>query len=284
MRRGLGIDHRRQRRRVRSDHCVLAEPALQPEPRHAEVRVLIGELEVARVVGGFGNSPRHAKLGAIVHLAAHHQPIGLLEQAAGRRAHHQRRHQVLEHRARPRDQRRAAIDRRHRASQPEPVPRRNFSFRDRDETRQPRLGSEQIVTVGIEAPVSYAVTDRQQLARRIEQEAELHRVEHFARGRGEFRQPPLERFGRVARARKRILIERRVRGSPGHYICPPDRPASASTRPRPALAAARCPRLQQFDVALMTADARLQRFRPCEHVGHGGVGALQRQRARDVGD
>ena len=101
LRRGFRIDHRRQRRRVWCDHRVLAQPALQPESGHAEVRVLIGELEVARVVCGLRDSPRHPKLGAVLHLPAHHQPIGLLEQAADRRAHHQRRHQVLEHRARP---------------------------------------------------------------------------------------------------------------------------------------------------------------------------------------
>ena len=128
------------------------------------------------------------KLGAVLHLPAHHQPIGLLEQAADRRAHHQRRHQVLEHRARPRNQRRAAIDRRHRAPQPEPVPRRNLALGDRDETRQPRFRREQVVTIGIETPVGDAIADRKQLARGIEQEVELHRVEHLARSRGEFRQ------------------------------------------------------------------------------------------------
>ena len=59
-RRRGGIDHRRQRRRVRRDHQVLAEPALEPEPGHAEARVLVGEVEVAHVVRGLGDAPRDA--------------------------------------------------------------------------------------------------------------------------------------------------------------------------------------------------------------------------------
>ena len=39
--RGLGLDHRRQRGRVRRDDHVLAEPALEAEAGHAEARVLV---------------------------------------------------------------------------------------------------------------------------------------------------------------------------------------------------------------------------------------------------
>ena len=88
--------------------------------------------------------------GAVLDLAAHDEPIGLLEQAAGRRAHDQRRHQVLEHRSRPGDQRRAAADRRHRAAEPEPVPGGHVALGDGEEARQPRLGGEQVVAVGVE--------------------------------------------------------------------------------------------------------------------------------------
>ena len=48
----------------------------------------------------------------------------MVEQAARRRAHDQRGHEVLEHRARPRDQGRPAADRRQRPAEPEPVIRR----------------------------------------------------------------------------------------------------------------------------------------------------------------
>ena len=55
------IDHRRERGRIRRDDDVLAKPALQPEAGHAEIRILVGELQVAGVVGGFRNAPGHAR-------------------------------------------------------------------------------------------------------------------------------------------------------------------------------------------------------------------------------
>ena len=64
----------------------------------------------ARPLYADSDSPQgHAKLGAVLFLAPHHKAVRRLEQAPGRRAHHQRRHQVLEHRARPRNQRGAAV-------------------------------------------------------------------------------------------------------------------------------------------------------------------------------
>src|ERR1039458_8683454 len=81
MRGGFRIHHRRQRRSVGCYHRVLAKPPLQPESGHPEVRVLIGELEVARGVCGFRDKPRHSKHGAVLHLPANNQPAGLLEQA-----------------------------------------------------------------------------------------------------------------------------------------------------------------------------------------------------------
>ncbi len=63
-RRGRRIHHRRQRRGVGGDDGVLAEAALEAQPGHAEVRVLIGELEVARVVRRFRDAPGHAAASA----------------------------------------------------------------------------------------------------------------------------------------------------------------------------------------------------------------------------
>ena len=71
----------------------------QPEAGHAEVGILIGQFEIARVVRGFGNAPRQPELRAVLDLTTHHEPIGLIEQTSGRRAHDERRHQIFEHRA-----------------------------------------------------------------------------------------------------------------------------------------------------------------------------------------
>ena len=78
------------------------------------------------------------------------KPIGLFEQAAGRRAHDQRRHQIFEHRAGPGDQRRAARDRRRRAAEPEPVSGGHVALGDREEAGQARFGGQQVVAIGIE--------------------------------------------------------------------------------------------------------------------------------------
>src|SRR6266550_3652849 len=46
------------------------------------------------------------------------------------------------------------------------------------ETGEPRFGSEQVVTTRIQRPIGSPVADRQQLARTIEQETEVHRGKH----------------------------------------------------------------------------------------------------------
>ena len=49
--------------RIGRDHGVLRQPALQAQAGHAEIRVLVGHLAVAGVVGRFRDAPRDA-LGA----------------------------------------------------------------------------------------------------------------------------------------------------------------------------------------------------------------------------
>ena len=50
--------------RVRRDHEVVAEAALEAEPRDPEARVLVDLVEVARVERGLGDPPRDASRGA----------------------------------------------------------------------------------------------------------------------------------------------------------------------------------------------------------------------------
>ncbi|MNS76031.1 hypothetical protein D3C71_1671780 [compost metagenome] len=83
------VDHGGERGGVWRDHHVLGEAPLQAEAGHAEVRILVRELEIARVVRGLRNAPGNTQRAAVGALALHHQPAGLLEQAAFRRTHHQ---------------------------------------------------------------------------------------------------------------------------------------------------------------------------------------------------
>ena len=139
LRGGLRVDHARQSGGVGSDHGIVRQPPLQAEPRNAEVGVLVGELQVLGVVSGLRYAPRRPHRRSIFDLAADDQPIGLLEQALGRRPHDDGRHQVLEHRTRPRDQCGAIRHPSHRTAQAEPMPRRCVPLGDSHEACKPRL-------------------------------------------------------------------------------------------------------------------------------------------------
>ena len=104
LRGGRGLDHRGEGGRIGRDDEVVAETALEPEAGNPEVRVLVGQIEVAHVVGRLGDPPGDPLLRAIAHLAADDEAIRLVQQAARRRAHDERGHQVLEHRAGPGDE------------------------------------------------------------------------------------------------------------------------------------------------------------------------------------
>ena len=62
----------------------------------------------------------------------------------------------------------------------EPVSGRHIALGDGDEARKTRLGGEQIVMVRVKAPIADEIANREQLALRVEEEAEAHRVEHAA--------------------------------------------------------------------------------------------------------
>ena len=166
--RRLGLDHQRHHAGVRRDDQVVGEPALEAEARHAERAVLVVELRVGLVVAGLRDAPRHAALGAVLDLALDDAAIGLVEQRPVVGRHHEQRHQVLEHRAAPRQQRRPAA-RRGRGQLPaeaEPVLLRQLALRDRHEARQPRLGGQQVVEAGVEPVVGDVVADREEVAPR----------------------------------------------------------------------------------------------------------------------
>ncbi len=196
------IDHRRERRSVRRYHHVFTQAALEPEAGHAEVRILVGELEVAHVVGGFRNAPRDAELGAVADLAPHDQAAGLFQETSGRCPHDERRHQVFKHRARPGNERRPVFDRSDRAPEAKPMPRRHVALGDRHEARQARLGGQQVITARVQSALGSAVANRQKPPLAIEQEAELHRVGHRARRQLDACQAPLQAAGFLVRLRE----------------------------------------------------------------------------------
>ena len=104
-------------------------------------------------------------------------------------------------------------DRRHGTAEVKPVRDGDVALGDRDEAGQPRLGGEEVVPAGIGAAVRDAVADREDLARGIEEEAELHLAEHRLRERGHGREAidePLARDGRRRERRDGLVDERGV--------------------------------------------------------------------------
>ena len=200
------IDHRGQSGCVGRDHPVFAETAFQPEARNAEIGILIGQLQIARVVGGFGYAPGQPKLRGVGDLTAHDQTVCLLEQASGRRSHDERGHQIFEHGSRPRDQRGAVRNGRRGAAEPEPMLCRNVPFGDREEAGEPRLGSQEIVTVVIERAFVDEISDRQQLPVVVEEKPELHRKRHRPRRAFEGRKPLLLALRGVCGLREIVAV------------------------------------------------------------------------------
>ena len=194
--RGRGrIDHGRQRGGIRRDDDIFAEAALEPQPGHTKAGILVREVEVAHIVCRLRHSPGQAALRSVGDVPTHDQFARLVQQAAHRRTHHQLRHQVFEHRARPRDERGTATHRRKRAVQAKPVRRRNVALGDGDEAREARLRSEKVVTAGIQAAVCDAVADGKQLARMVKQKVEIHRAKHALRRLCDRRKAANERGG-----------------------------------------------------------------------------------------
>ncbi len=174
------VEHGGKSSRVRRDHEVVAQTALQSQAGHAERFVLIGAVAIDDVVRAFRDAPRHAMLFAVPDLSLHGHPARLVEQGFGVAAHDEERHQVLEHRRAPREECRHAVHARHRAAKPEPVRFRHVAFRDRDEAGEPRFRGKQIVVRVVETAGAFCVrgpvADRQQAPFLVVEQPEVHAV------------------------------------------------------------------------------------------------------------
>ena len=131
------VDHGRERGGVRRDHELPAQSALEREVRHAERAVLVGLVSVAHVVRALAHAPRHSPLGAVGLLPGERPVVGLGQDGEREGAHHEHRHQVLEHAAAPRHQRRLPRGVGQRPPQPEPVLGGDVVLGDGDEAREP---------------------------------------------------------------------------------------------------------------------------------------------------
>ena len=156
-----------------------ARPRFSPMPGHAERAVLIVRPGVLHVVRGFRNTPRHAERLGVLDVPAHHRFVGLVQQRARIRAHDEQRHQILEHRRAPRDERAVLSDRGHQPAKLEPVFLRDMTHRDGDEAREPRLGCQRVVEGRVAAPFGDVVANGEEMALAVEEEVQLGRVDEL---------------------------------------------------------------------------------------------------------
>ena len=181
-----GSVRRRRRRqrgqggRVGGHDELVGEPSLEPEARDAERLVLVGAGPVHEVEGRLRDSPRHAAAPAVADLLLHRHAARRVEKRSRIRPHQEERHQVLEHRRAPGDERRDALHAHDEPPEVEPVALRHVALRDGEEARQARLRGEEVVEGRVEAAgpvrVGQPVADREELALRVVEEAEAHPV------------------------------------------------------------------------------------------------------------
>ena len=118
--RGLRRDHQRHGAGVGRDDQVIGEATLEAEAGHAERPILVVEVGVGLVVPRLGDAPRDLALATVLDLTLDDAATGLVEDRATIGRHDQQRHEVLEHRAAPRQQHRLAA--RGRQGPPEAKP------------------------------------------------------------------------------------------------------------------------------------------------------------------
>ena len=162
-----------QRSRVGRNNQLLRWRAPQCQPRHPLGRILVGQCMVAAGIRGLGDSPRY-RLGARErYLLLQRCRAGFAQDAAVRLIEHQRRHQILEHRPRPRAQASRSTDRVERPTQRRPVTHWHVALGNRQQTGQTRFRSQQVVKTGVQMVFGDPVANVQQMPLAVVQEAEI---------------------------------------------------------------------------------------------------------------
>ena len=177
----LEVAERRQRvvlagedGRIGRNDRVLAKTALESERRYAEVGILIVQEMIAGVEGRFGYAPGRAQTAPVSDLLPDDEVVGLVQDTALPLLHHERRHQVFEHRTRPGYEGALGADRHHLSSQPVPVLVGQVALGDRKEAGQAAFGRKEVVAGLVQFVAVEPVSDGEKPAVLPEQEGEVH--------------------------------------------------------------------------------------------------------------
>ncbi len=166
--------HQREGRRVGRNHQIRGESAFQAQPGNPEGAVLVIGVDIDRVVAALRHPPGNTALPPILDLSLHRGHIRLIEQRVLVGRHHQERHEVLEHRAAPRQQDRLSAGRGEQPPQREPAFLRQLALRNGDEIAQSRLRCEQVVIARVAAEFLDVEADHQLATHLVEQEVVIH--------------------------------------------------------------------------------------------------------------
>src|SRR5262249_3436627 len=148
--------------------------SLQCEIRYSERAVLINLIYIERAIGTLRNAPRQTLARAVFDLDLDGILASAVEQRSAKAAHVEQRHQVLEHRAGPRQEDRSAACR-SPPPQGSPVIARNVALRNRGEARQAAFAGKQIVMTREFDRISKRVSHAEQAPPRVVKKAHVDR-------------------------------------------------------------------------------------------------------------
>ena len=166
------LEHGSERGGVRRHDALRTETPLQAEGGKSESRILVRQFAVTHVVRRLRDAPGLLVLATELDLMTYGIVVCLVQQAAARLLHDECRHQVFEHRSRPRCEHGVLRAAGESTTELEPVGARHIAFRDGDQAGKPGFRCQQVIVTRIEFRLAKPVADGEQAAATIEQEAE----------------------------------------------------------------------------------------------------------------
>ena len=179
----------RQHGGIGRNHQFILWRAPQGQSGHALWRVLVGQRVVAGGISRLRHAPGRVLLSRIGHLLQHRRVARAVQQTAMRLVQHQRGHQVLEHRTRPRAQPRMTSASVRGTAQGRPVAHGHIALGNGQQARQTGLRRQQVIEAGIQLLLSDAVTNVKEVALAVVQKAVVRLPGHAFETAGQGTQP-----------------------------------------------------------------------------------------------
>ena len=170
----IGVDAQRKAGRIRRDDGTRDSVPLERDGRNAEGLIVVVAFLVFLSIAGFRDAPRNAALPREGALDFDHSAERARDKRVRVAAHPERGHQVLEHGARPGDQDRAPVCQRVGAAQFEPALLGSLAFGYCDEGGDAGFARKHVIASLVQVLGLHLVSNREQQARAVQQEGEIH--------------------------------------------------------------------------------------------------------------